>query len=134
MKYRVIKNFGCARVGDELCNSANDPEVFTMEVSEGDINSDKYSYRSMSLDDITADVYCEDGYLELIEDETADRRIENTVELIDTLLKKYAEDHKEATMLADKGEIPPCVGVEASTVYFNLTKVLNKIREELTNE
>ena len=35
---------------------------------------------------------------------------------------------------ADKGEVQPCVKVEAETVYYNLTKVLTRIKDELTNE
>ena len=33
-----------------------------------------------------------------------------------------------------EGKVPPCVKLEAETVYYNLTKVLNKIKEELINE
>ena len=35
---------------------------------------------------------------------------------------------------ANKGEIQPCVKLEAETVYYNLNKVLNKIKDTLTNE
>ena len=49
LKYKVIKDFGSARKGDMLVNSVEDPQVFTMEYSNGDIEGDNYSYRSMSI-------------------------------------------------------------------------------------
>lgn len=33
-----------------------------------------------------------------------------------------------------KAKIQPCVKLEAETVYYNLNKVLNKIKDTLTNE
>lgn len=130
-KYKVIKDFGSARKGDVLTNSAEDPQVFTMECSAGDIKSDNYSYRSMSISDDIADLYAEEGYLEEVKDNT---NVTKTVELINTLIKKYESDYKEVMDKYNEGKVQPCVKVEAETVYFNLTKVLNKVREELTNE
>jgi len=115
LKYKVIKDFGSARKGDVLVNSVEDPQVFTMECSNGDIEGDNYSYRSMSISDDIADLYVEEGYLEEVEDNKSTK----VVDLID----KYSE-----------GKVPPCVKLEAETVYYNLTKVLNKIKEELINE
>ena len=64
----------------------------------------------------------------------ANETINKTVELIDKLLDTYANDYKEMKDKADKGEVQPCVKVEAETVYYNLNKVLTKIKDTLNNE
>ena len=91
LKYKVIKDFGSARKGDVLVNSVEDPQVFTMECSNGDIEGDNYSYRSMSISDDIADLYVEEGYLEEVEDNKSTK----VVELIDDLVNQYDKDYKE---------------------------------------
>lgn len=130
LKYKVIKDFGSARKGDVLVNSVEDPQVFTMECSNGDIEGDNYSYRSMSISDDIADLYVEEGYLEEVEDNKSTK----VVNLIDNLVDQYDKDYKEVMDKYSEGKVPPCVKLEAETVYYNLTKVLNKIKEELINE
>lgn len=128
MKYKVIKEFGCAKKGDILTNNAEDPEVFSLEVEEDN------SYRYMSISDDIADCYCEDGYLMAVGELSDEQVIKRTVALIDELTKQYKLDYEEAEKKADKSELPAAMLVEARTVYFNLTKVLNKVREQLTNK
>ena len=101
-----------------------------MECSNGDIEGDNYSYRSMSISDDIADLYVEEGYLEEVEDNKSTK----VVELIDDLVNQYDKDYKEVMGKYSEGKVPPCVKLEAETVYYNLTKVLNKIKEELINE
>ena len=69
-----------------------------------------------------------------IRDRPKNDKINATVGFIDSLLKQYEDDYEEVMQKYKEGKIQPCVKVEAETVYFNLTKVLNKVREELTNE
>lgn len=76
---------------------------------------------------------CEEGYLLSVDDESK-YNVDATLELIDDLLKKYESNLKETNEKANKGEIQPCVKLEAETVYYNLNKVLNKIKDTLTNE
>lgn len=129
MKYKVIKEFGIAKKGDILENSAEDPCLFTFEVEENNF------YRSMSISDELLEAYEEDGYVELVEDENEDTETEAVDKLcrifdfINTLLNQYENDHKEVLEKYNNQEIPTCVKVEADTVYFNLTKVLNKIKD-----
>lgn len=70
------------------------------------------------------------GYLEEVEDNKSTK----VVELIDDLVNQYDKDYKEVMGKYSEGKVPPCVKLEAETVYYNLTKVLNKIKEELINE
>ena len=128
MKYKGIKEFGCAKKGDILTNSVEDPEVFTLEVEEDN------TYRYMSISDDIADCYCEDEYLLAIDELSDAQVINNTLAFIDKLNKQYEEDYRTAEEKADKGEIPPAMFVEARTVYFNLTKVLNEVKKRLMNK
>lgn len=132
MKYKVIKEFGIAKKGDILENSAEDPCLFTFEVEKDN------SYRSMSISDELLDTYEEHGFVELVEEDNSTKENKDMEaidklcyisDFIDTLLNQYEEDHKEVLEKYNNQEIPTCVKVEADTVYFNLTKVLNKIKD-----
>lgn len=47
---------------------------------------------------------------------------------IDELLETYERNHAELIEQYNEGDLPACIKVEADTVYFNLTKVLNEIK------
>lgn len=98
-----------------------------MDVEEGN------SFRSAMIDERTVEDLRSEGLL-VANAEPENDKINTTVEFIDSLLKQYEDDYKEVTQKYKEGKVQPCVKVEAETVYFNLTKVLNKIKEELTNE
>lgn len=124
MKYKVIKEFGSAKKGDVLV--MDETGLVSFDITEGS------SSRAMSMDCDTADDLCEKGYLLELDD--TDDKISSTVEFIDNLLDTYKSNMQETNEKADKGEIQPCVKLEAETVYYNLNKVLNKIKDILINE
>lgn len=133
MKYKVVKEFACAKKGDIL--TWND-DIMMFEFNYKDDNSE----RAMFMDEQTCEEYADDGYVIRIEnedecscddmliEELSDKltKIEST---IDDLLTKYEEDHKQMNEAYNDQEIPTCVKVEADTVYYNLTKVLNTIKD-----
>lgn len=126
MEYTFKKDFGFFKANDVLtwddeCNA------FTLDVEE------KNGFRSAMIDENTAKDLFDKGLLYASTDEKEDK-ISSTVDMIDDLLKKYESDYKEVIDKYNEGKVQPCVKVEAETVYYNLTKVLNKVREELTNE
>ena len=45
------------------------------------------------------------------------------------MLQKYDSDLDEVLSKYNEGLIPTCVKVEAETVYYNMTKLLDKIKE-----
>lgn len=124
MKYKVVKEFGSAKKGDVLVEDAAGLVAF--DITEGNNN------RAMAMDCDTAKLYCEAGYLKEFDD-TKDK-IDTTVNLIDSLLKTYEFNMRETNNKAEKGEIQPCVKLEAETVYYNLNKVLTKVKNTLINE
>ena len=125
MKCKLIKDYGFFKEGDIL-EWDDELNAYTLDVQEDN------KFRSAMVDSYTVDYLFEEDYIEMIEE--VDPKIEEAVEMIDKLLEQYESDFKETSKKASKGEIQPCVEVEAKTVYYNLTKVLNKIKEILTNE
>lgn len=126
MEYTFKKDFGFFKANDVLTWN-EDIDAFTMDVKEGN------SFRSAMIDERTVEDLRLEGLL-AANAEPENDKINTTVEFIDSLLKQYENDYKEVTQKYKEGKVQPCVKVEAETVYFNLTKVLNKIKEELTNE
>lgn len=126
MEYTFKKDFGFFKANDVLTWN-EDIDAFTMDVEEGN------SFRSAMIDERTVEDLRLEGLL-VANVEPENDKINTTVEFIDSLLKQYEDDYKEVTQKYKEGKVQPCVKVEAETVYFNLTKVLNKIKEELTNE
>ena len=126
MEYTFKKDFGFFKANDVLTWN-EDIDAFTMDVEEGN------SFRSAMIDERTVEDLRLEGLLEANAEPENDK-INTTVEFIDSLLKQYEDDYKEVTQKYKEGKVQPCVKVEAETVYFNLTKVLNKVKEELTNE
>lgn len=126
MEYTFKKDFGFFKANDVLTWN-EDIDAFTMDVEEGN------SFRSAMIDERTVEDLRLEGLL-VANAEPENDKINTTVEFIDSLLKQYEDDYKEVTQKYKEGKVQLCVKVEAETVYFNLTKVLNKIKEELTNE
>lgn len=126
MEYTFKKDFGFFKANDVLTWD-EDIDAFTMDVKDGN------SFRSAMIDERTVEDLRLEGLL-VANDEPENDKINTTVEFIDSLLKQYENDYEEVMQKYKEGKIQPCVKVEAETVYFNLTKVLNKVREELTNE
>lgn len=125
--YKVIKEFGCAQKGDVL--QENEEGLFELNV-ESDC-SDCYSSRSICISSDIANTLALAGYLEEFEEEVkCPIAILNEVSnFVETKIEQYTADHEELTAQYNEGDVPPCVKVEADTVYFNLIKVLNKIKE-----
>ena len=59
----------------------------------------------------------------------SEEKLKEVLNFIDEKIEQYASDHEALTAQYNEGDVPQCVKVEADTVYFNLIKVLNKIKE-----
>lgn len=132
MKYKVIKEFGSARKGDILENSSEEPCMFTMEVEDSTENGTYY--RSMSISDDLADAYEGDGYLMIVDEETAEDTIEDVLDYINGLIASYSKKLEDTEEEFKNGTVQPCVKLESDTVYTNLLKVLLEIKKRLINE
>lgn len=125
-QYKVIKEFGCAQKGDVL--KENEEGLFELSV-ECDCN-DMYCSRSICISSDIADTLVSAEYLEEFEEmEAEDARIVKVLEFCKEKIEQYTADHEALTAQYNEGEVPQCVKVEADTVYFNLIKILNKIKD-----
>ena len=129
MMYKVIKEFGCAQKGDVL--HENEEGLFELNM-ECDC-SDCYSSRSICISSDIADTLATAGYLEEAVEMTsvsiAKDKLEEVLNFIEEKIEQYTADHEALTAQYNEGDVPQCVKVEADTVYFNLIKVLNKIKD-----
>lgn len=127
MMYKVIKEFGCAQKGDVL--HENEEGLFELNV-ECDC-SDCYSSRSICISSDIADTLATAGYLEEFEEEVIRpiAKLNEISNFVETKIEQYTADHEALTAQYNEGDVPQCVKVEADTVYFNLIKVLNKIKD-----
>lgn len=101
---------------------------------------DETSERALFMDKDTCDEYVDEGYLIVLDDEDEcscddtlleemSDKLDTIANTIDSLLEQYETDHKKLEEAYNNQEVPTCVKVEADTVYYNLTKVLNKIKD-----
>lgn len=126
--YKVIKEFGCAQKGDVL--HENEEGLFELNV-ECDC-SDCYSSRSICISSDIAATLALAGYLEEFEERVvsiAEDKLSEVLNFVDEKIEQYTADHEALTEQYNEGDVPQCVKVEADTVYFNLIKVLNKIKD-----
>jgi hypothetical protein len=125
--YKVIKEFGCAQKGDVL--HENEEGLFELNV-ECDC-SDCYSSRSICISSDIADTLATAGYLEEFEEGVICpiAKLNEISNFVETKIEQYTADHEALTAQYNEGDVPQCVKVEADTVYFNLIKVLNKIKD-----
>lgn len=125
--YKVVKEFGCAQKGDIL--HENEEGLFELNV-ECDC-SDCYSSRSICISSDIADTLALAGYLEKFEEEVKCpiAKLNEVLNFVETKIEQYTDDHEALTAQYNEGDVPQCVKVEADTVYFNLIKVLNKIKD-----
>ena len=129
MKYKVVKDFGSLIKGDILEQRG---DVYVLEER---INIDGYtSYRYAEFDKEALDEEVNSGRIITIEDELTDdyaKRLNDTIDLLNELDKKYYEDYNKLMEEYEKGDVPTCLKVEAETVYENLGKLVNAIRKTL---
>ena len=134
MTYKVIKAFDEFEKGDILLENKNgDFELNKSNVKDGYVEEITITVNKDFLDEAI-----EDGnIIELQEeDESCDccdkcDKLERVKLLVDTLIETYEEDYKNMIEAFEQGDVQPCVKVEAETVYYNLTKVLNRIKEAI---
>nr|DAE43745.1 MAG TPA: hypothetical protein [Caudoviricetes sp.] len=126
--YKVIKAFNDLEKGDVL-NRTEDDTFFIEKESQTEFG-DKYF--SIELSEETAEILENDGYLLGMDDEDEeDSKLEEIKEYVDTLIDTYTNDFNSMMEAYNEGDIQTCVKVEAETVYHNLIKVLNSIKNKI---
>ena len=127
-QYKVIKEFGCAQKGDVL----HENEEGLLELNVECDCSDCYSSRSICISSDIATTLALAGYLEEFEEmvvSIAEDKLSEVLNFVEEKIEQYTADHEALTEQYNEGDVPQCVKVEADTVYSNLLKVLNKIKD-----
>lgn len=129
MEYTFIKDFGFFKEGDTLTWD-KELNAFTLDIE------DENGFRSAMIDEKSAENMYNNNLLSVAITSPSEElnKINSTIGFIDGLIEQYDKDYTEVMDKYSEGKVPPCVKLEAETVYYNLTKVLNKIKEELINE
>lgn len=129
-QYKVIKEFACAKKGDVFTYN-EDSDLFEFDITSNG------RYRTMFINEEIADEFVEEGFLEAFDNEPEmsieEDKLNKVSEMIDEMLDQYELNSKTVQDKYDKGKIPTCVKVEADTVHYNITKVLNKIKEVINS-
>ena len=138
--FKVIKEFGEARLNDVFCyNAVND--VYELCYLDDDRSTIVIDANIVLVPFITEvllkEGYLKEGYLEEVKAEPVITPEETKLkEITDFVYQQIENCKKDNTVIAnkfEKGEVQPCVKVESDTVHYNLLKVLNHIKD-LINE
>lgn len=137
-EYKVIKPFGNALKGDVFKQVEEGDDLYCMERYEDDDcvskDTEKYikSWVSMELDDTTVMSLVNEGYLMLIQnEENSSNKLDELKIFIESMISTYQKDYKNLMDSYNEGSVQPCVKVEAETVYYNLMKVLETIKNKI---
>lgn len=131
--YKVIRPFNNAVKGDIFfCDPEYDENVYQLERNEVNDGIQSTVYMEISKDII--DEFVKQGYL--VECNEEDNEVEETglekiLQYVEGLINQYTKDYNNMIKSFEDGDIQPCVKVEAETVYYNLNKVLNSIKDKI---
>ena len=128
MKYKVVEETGSLRKGDVLEQDGN------MWVLREETEN---SFREIVISKEIVDALYEQGSL-LAEEECEScedccNTLDKVKSFVDEKLEQYKQDYNNMMEAYENQDIPACVKVEAETVYYNMTKVLNAVKN-LMNE
>lgn len=134
--YKVIKDFSFAEKGD-VFTKVEDLNLWELQKSE--VVSDTEIYTSMAFDSSTMEELANKDYVIWYGEDTEDEddcecccdKLEKVKEYISTLIDTYTKDYNKLMKDYNEGNVQQCVKVEAETVYHNLNKVLNSIKDLL---
>lgn len=125
--YKVINGFASCKKGDMFIWD-NESDMWVMKSDSEDC------YREVRLNNQVVDYLCNKGVLVMViltenKTKTAEDKVNDANKYIDNMIAQYDNDYDEVMALHKNGGIPTCVKVEAETVYFNMVKLLNKIKD-----
>lgn len=134
--YKVIKPFNNAIKGDTFfCDPEYGENIYQLERNEYKDGFQSTVYMEMSKD--VLDEFVKQGYLVECNEEdtdTEDSQLSEVLDYVESLINQYTEDYNNMLKSFEDGDIQPCVKVEAETVYYNLNKVLNAIKNKINEQ
>lgn len=134
--YKVTKDFSFAEKGD-VFTKVEDLNLWELQKSE--VESDSEVHTTIVFDSSTMEELANKDYVMLCDEDEENEnececccdKLEKVKEYVNTLIDTYAKDYNELMQDYNEGNVQQCVKVEAETVYHNLNKVLNSIKDLL---
>lgn len=134
--YKVIKDFSFAEKGDVFTKVE---ELNLWELQKSEIESESEVHTTIVFDSSTMEELANKDYVIWYSEDTEGEndceccydKLEKVKEYVNTLIDTYAKDYNELMQDYNEGNVQQCVKVEAETVYHNLNKVLNSIKDLL---
>lgn len=130
--YKVIKSFGIAKKGDIF--ELNEDGIYSMDRTDEHKNGASISKVQMEMSQDVIDEFVEKGFMIEVEEETSDiyeQKINDIADYVDELIDTYENSYRDMIESFHNGDVQPCVKVEAETVYYNMIKVLNSIKNKI---
>lgn len=130
--YKVIKSFGMAKKGDIFVEMDNESGMYSMERTDEHKNGESKAWVSMEMSqDVINDLVYKGFMIQIVEEDNQNTsKLDELKNYVETLIENYSNDYKNLLEDFKNGDVQPCVKVEAETVYFNLIKVLNSIKNK----
>lgn len=135
--YKVIKSFGSAKKGDIFTQQydMNHNSTKTYEMSRTDEHKDGESVTQVliTMSQDIVDELVEKGFMMEIKEEfnNYEQKVNDIAEYVDELIDTYENSYQDMIESFHNGDVQPCVKVEAETVYYNMIKVLNSIKNKI---
>lgn len=137
--YKVIKPFGCAKIGD-IFNFDSDDKEFVMEDTK--TTKKGTNSRFMSINEEYVDTLVKGGNLEPYGSEVTEQEEEMLPTIAELKLialeafindckTKYESNLDKVRKDFEEGKIQPCLKLESETVNQNLLKLINAIQQIL---
>jgi hypothetical protein len=138
-EYKVIKPFGCAKIGD-IFNFDSDDREFVMEDTK--TTKKGTNSRFMSINEEYVDALVKGGNLEPYGSEVTEQEEETLPTIAELKLialeafindckTKYESNLDKVRKDFEEGKIQPCLKLESETVNQNLLKLINAIQQIL---
>lgn len=124
--FKVIKDFSSVEKGDIFTEVEG---LGFFECVKEEENDNTYISSSITFDKSTINMLIEKEYL--IEVDNSTDKLNEVLEYINTLVDTYTKDYDDMMSDFNDGKVQPCVKVEAETVYHNILKVLNSIKDKI---
>lgn len=130
--YKVIKSFGTAKKGDIF--TMDEDGIYSMERKDEHKNGASVSWVQMQMSQDIINDFVEKGFMEEIKQEDtekSDNKLQAISDYVNTLIDTYTKSYDDMLESFNNGDVPTCVKVEAETVYYNMIKVLNSIKNKI---
>ena len=135
--YKVIKSFGSAKKGDIFTQvydiKHNDTKTYEMSRTDEHKDGESVTQVLITMSQDIIDELVDKGFMIEVKEESNnyEQKLNDISEYVDELIDTYENSYQDMLKSFNDGDVQPCVKVEAETVYYNMIKVLNSIKNKI---